>query len=186
MWGGYQGPYLPQFQAPLYQQPPSSPSSPPPADIPALPTIKSKKKRFVAPSSSPAVRKSSPIDAEVDDSVLISDFFKWLAKKTPNNRHQNLIRIYNVINEQEWTIDDLKAMADSSSIPYRVAIEKGIPDGAARRFKAELALFRPHYRAAKALLAVAQSGNDTDDSSRSSGDEDGVEDEKEEKEEKEE
>jgi hypothetical protein len=126
--------------------------------MPLQSTVKPKKKKktTVTAPPPPVARKSSPIDPMVDDSVLIAEFFKWLAKKTPKERHNRLTEVYSVVLDQEWTMDDLKQMADPSSTPYRVAIQKGIPDGAARRFKTDIAQFGPHYRAAKALLAVAE------------------------------
>ncbi len=53
-------------------------------------------------------------------------------------------------------------MADLLSTPYRMAIQKGIPDGAARRFMTELAQFNPQYRATKALHTVAEGASDID------------------------
>lgn len=163
MWGGYQGPYGQPSQQALPQSMIPQQSALSAASIFAQSTVKPKKKRRRTAAASPSVaRKSSPIDSLVDDSVLITEFFKWLAKKTPKERHHRLTEVYSVVLDQEWTIDDLKQMADPSSTPYRVAIQKGIPDGAARRFKTDIAQFGPHYRAAKALLAVAEGASNTD------------------------
>jgi len=149
-------------------------------------TIKRKVKPVApAPPSlpPPVARKSSPIDADVDDNVLIKEFFRWILKKTSSDRHVRLGRIYSIVEDQEWTIDDLKSMADPFSTPYRVAIEKGISDGATRKFKAELALFGPYYRAAKRLLMVAQGGEPVDGNGNDAGGDDEAEDEEEEEEE---
>jgi len=137
---------------PLSQQAPSI------ADLVQSTTIKRKVKSIALASSPlppPVARKSSPIDADVDDNVLIKKFFRWILKKTSLDRHVRLGRIYSIVEDQEWTIDDLKSMANFSSTSYRVAIEKGISNGATRKFKVELALFDPYYRVAKRLLMVA-------------------------------
>jgi len=144
-------------------------------------TTKRKIKPIASTSSSLSslvARKSSPIDLDVDDSVLIKKFFKWVLKKTPLDRHVRMGRIYSIVEDQEWTIDDLKSMANFFSTSYRVAIKKSIPNGAARKFKAELALFGSYYRAAKRLLMVAQgdepangNGNDADDDDKAKDEE---------------
>jgi len=183
MWGQYQQPQQ-LFQPPQVQ--PLSQQAPPIADSMQSTTIKRKVKP-IAPAPSPlppsVARKSSPIDADVDDNVLIKEFFRWILKKTSSDRHVRLGRIYSIVEDQEWTIDDLKSMADSSSTSYRIAIEKDIPNGATRKFKTELALFGPYYRAAKRLLMVAQGGEPVDGNGNDASGNDETEDE-EEKEEK--
>ena len=144
-------------QQPLYQSQPASPASTLPV---ASSTMNSKKKKTAPPS---IARKSSPIDSIVDNSMLVTEFFKWLVKKTPKERRNRLTEIYLVVLDQEWTMDDLKQMANPTSTPYRVAIQKGIPDGAARRFRTEIAQFGPHHRAAKALLGVAERVSNIDE-----------------------
>jgi len=164
MWGGHQGPYelLPQQAFPQSMLPQQSvPSAPAPLAstlLVASSTINSKKKKT---TPSLVARKSSPIDSIVDNNVLVTEFFKWLVKKTPKKRRNRLIEIYLVVLDQGWTMNDLKQMANLTSTPYRVAIQKGIPDGAAHRSRTEIAQFGPHYRAAKALLGVAERANNT-------------------------
>lgn len=115
------------------QSAPPAPSAP--SVAPAAPSTVNPNKKKIAPP--PVARKSSPIDSIVDDSVLVTKFFKWLVKKTPKERRNRLIEIYLVVLDQEWTT--------GWRTPPR-------PDEAARRFKTEIAQFGPHYRAAKALL----------------------------------
>jgi len=183
MWGQYQQPqqlFQPSQMQPLPQQASSN------ADL-VQPTATKRKIKPVAPAPPPlpppAARKSSLIDPDVDDSVLIKEFFRWVLKKTPPNRHVRVGRIYSIVEDQEWTIDDLKSMADPSSTPYRVATEKGISNEAARKFKAELALFGPYYRAAKRLLMVAQGGEPADGNGNDASGDDEAKDEEEEDEE---
>lgn len=99
MWSGYQRPCGPPQQMFPQQT----------AHLPAQPTVESKKKN-TAPS--PVARKSSTIDPEIDDSVLATDFFNWKERRSRPNE------TYSVILDQEWRMDDLKQMADSSSTPY--------------------------------------------------------------------
>lgn len=47
-------------------------------------------------------------------------------------------------------------MEDVSTTMYRVAIQMGVPDALARRFKSDLKLFKPEWRQAKALLGLGQ------------------------------
>jgi len=44
--------------------------------------------------------------------------------------------------EQYWSLQDLKDRHNSKSAIYSLAVELGIPDGMARRFKTELARFK--------------------------------------------
>ena len=83
---------------------------------------KKKKKTIVTTSSFFFVRKSSSIDLMIDDNVLIAKFFKWLAKKTSKKRHNRLIKVYLVVLDQKWTMNNLKQMTNLLSILYRVTI----------------------------------------------------------------
>jgi hypothetical protein len=62
------------------------------------------------------------------------------------------------VDNQDWTVNDLKEMEDRHSKTYRVAREAGISDGLARNFAKELWAFKNVYRqekeAAKALQAA--------------------------------
>lgn len=62
------------------------------------------------------------------------------------------------MDNQDWTVNDLKEMEDRQSETYCVACEAGISDGLARNFARELQAFKNVYRqeeeAAKALQAA--------------------------------
>ena len=91
-----------------------------------LTTIKRKIKSIALASSSLfllVIRKSSLIDVDVDNNVFIKKFFKWILKKISLDCHVKLRRIYNIIKNQEWTINNLKSITNFFSTSYRVAIE---------------------------------------------------------------
>jgi len=71
-------------------------------------------------------------------------------------------------------------MANLSSTLYRIVIEKGISNEATRRFKTELALFGPYYRAARRLLIIAQGDELVDENDNDADDDDKTKDEKDE------
>jgi len=77
-------------------------------------------------------------------------------------------------------------MANLFFTSYRVAIEKGISNEVARKFKAELALFDPYYRAIKRLLMIAQDDELVDGNSNDAGGDDEIEDKEDKKDEKDE
>ncbi|KAL8646119.1 MAG: hypothetical protein Q9226_007009, partial [Calogaya cf. arnoldii] len=92
------------------------------------------------------------------------EFFIWKARKATNPRQRELIdQSYAVIVDNFWSIDDIKAMADTSSRIYELAMEAGIPDGMARAFKKELKAFKQPYREARHLVDMqAGGGGDPD------------------------
>ncbi len=51
-------------------------------------------------------------------------------------------------------IADLKVMSHVDSSIYRTAVQKGIPEGMARSFKADLKLVKPEWRKARLVLNV--------------------------------
>lgn len=58
--------------------------------------------------------------------------------------------------EQEcWTVDDLKGMADTTSNIYAIGVSHGIPEGMARAFKEELREFKPAYRESHLLIGLS-------------------------------
>lgn len=48
--------------------------------------------------------------------------------------------------QQMWGIDDMKAMADTSSEVYKYARSIGLPDGLIRSLKADLRVFKSQWR----------------------------------------
>ncbi len=75
---------------------------------------------------------------------------------------QNRVRdVQRTVAEQMWQINDLEGMSDTSSSIYHTAMTKGIPDGMARGFRANLKLFKPYWRQAQmaqSLLALGHGG----------------------------
>ena len=56
--------------------------------------------------------------------------------------------------DKMWTIEDLKKMEDSTTELYRLAVTNNIPDGLARGFRRDLAIFKPEYRATRELVRM--------------------------------
>ena len=99
----------------------------------------------------------SPIGPSEEEELIIQQFFTWKMGNTQSERTKEKLRqVSDTIKAEMWSIYDLATMSDSQSNMYRLARELGIPDGLARGFKADLREFKPQYRQAKALLALAQ------------------------------
>ena len=68
----------------------------------------------------------------------------------------------NVVNQNDWSLDDLRAMADSKSHQYQLAIQSGISGGIARSFLKEIRAFKGEMKrtidAASVLAGAAVSG----------------------------
>lgn len=77
-----------------------------------------------------------------DDDTLIEKFFEWRLQKTKLPVQRKIVeQAHQTVLLQMWTLDDLRAMEDAKSEIYRLAVHEGIPDGLARSFRRELALF---------------------------------------------
>ena len=165
----------PQYHYPHFAYPHPAPTPPLPSYSPHIQasqssylTSASQPIQSTQPARSAApplirTRKSSPINPDIEDEVLIDAFFNWKKTRASDTRRQRITRIQQIVEDQEWSIDDLKMMVDSHSTPYRVTIEKGISDGAARGFKAELTQFTVYWRqTAQRLLNMADGGGDGD------------------------
>jgi len=98
----------------------------------------------LAPALAPAPTRSSPIPVDGNDNDVVAAFFSWkiAEERRSDERRQQLIRARDTATEQYWSLQDLKDMHNSKSAIYSLAVELGIPDGMARRFKTELARFK--------------------------------------------
>jgi hypothetical protein len=112
----------------------------------------------VIPSSSPP-----PImpDRTADDTV--KDFFQWRINglQAPDKRIK-WRTAGSIANKNDWSLDDLRAMADSTSHQYQLAIKSGISDGIARSFLKEIRAFKSEMKktidAVSVLAGTAVSG----------------------------
>ena len=112
-----------------------------------------------------AIQSSSPPqimpDHTADDAV--KDFFQWRINglQAPEKRIKWRTAA-NIANQNDWSLDDLRAMADSTSHQYQLAIQSGISDGIARSFLKEIRAFKREMKgtmdAASVLAGTAVSG----------------------------
>ncbi len=138
-----------------WQQPVPTPSlhqwqeaSPPPP--PSLPSSLS----FAPPSRQ---QRSSPIGSPEEEESVIEQFFLWkIARATRQAAKDKIAEVRRLVDNQMWSIDDLKEMSDTTSSIYRTAIQLGVPDGMARSFRGDLKTFKPQWRQAKDLLHIRQ------------------------------
>ena len=80
-------------------------------------------------------------DHTADDAV--KDFFQWRINdlRVPEKRIK-WRTASNIANQNDWSLDDLRTMADSTSHQYQLAIQSGISDGIARSFLKEIWAFK--------------------------------------------
>ena len=65
-------------------------------------------------------------------------------------------RVWRIVDDQDWTVTDLKEMEDRKSETYRLAIAAGISDGFARNFAKELRGFKVIYKEEEAAALLLQ------------------------------
>lgn len=102
----------------------------------------------VSNSTSLENRKSSPIDVQEEDDVLLSGFFDWLSGRSKTETRKEIIKRVRVIVLEEncWSENDLRTMKDTRSSMYTLAVNKGISEGIARTFVDELRKYKATYR----------------------------------------
>jgi hypothetical protein len=87
-------------------------------------------------------------DDQIEEDTIIERYFDWKLRKMNLAVHRNIVEnAYQTVVAQMWTLEDLRAMDDVKSELYMLAIKQGIPDGLARSFRRDLALFascQPH------------------------------------------
>ena len=63
-----------------------------------------------------------------------------------------------IANKNDWSLDDLRAMADSTSHQYQLAIQSGISDGIARSFLKEIRAFKGEIKSTMDAASVPGGG----------------------------
>jgi hypothetical protein len=93
---------------------------------------------------------SSPIDTVRDDDEILQEFFTWRINSCTNEKRRSKWQAAQVIvDENDWSIQDLKRMEDDTSQIFIRATNAGLSDGIARAFRAELKKFKPVYKQRK-------------------------------------
>jgi hypothetical protein len=131
-------PFLQAQQSVVATPPVIAPRAPAPYSRP--PATSNQSLRY----SLPLYRSSSPLLPDIpDDNVVITQFFAWLINSEANeHRCERLANAREIIFENGWTSGDMKKMADRNSQLYKLATNKGIPDGIAARFAKQLDQFK--------------------------------------------
>jgi hypothetical protein len=92
-------------------------------------------------------KESSPIDPTDDDANIISDFFEWKLRRITNEKIKVLWqKAYSFIEENSWSLTDMKAMSDVQSSLYQTARDGGIVDGIVRNMRTEMAKYKALVR----------------------------------------
>ena len=90
-------------------------------------------------------RSSSPIAEE--EELVMADYWAWKGGQTNNiNKKAQLAAAHEIVEEEMWTISQLKLMSDTSSKIFALAISKGIPSGLAAGFRADFWWFKDIYK----------------------------------------
>jgi len=132
-------PYPPWIQTPQSFWPMPAPA-PIPAPIPAptlAPTAAAPTTilaTVVAKVSDQTERRSSSPIAE-EEELVIADYWVWKGGQTSSiNKKAQLAAVHEIVDEEMWTISQLKLMSDTSSKIFALAISKGILSGLAAGF----------------------------------------------------
>ena len=118
--------------------------SPPSCDSP-LRTV-DPKQMYLPPTQADSIGRTSeqahtPTALE-DEEAAIESFFRWRIERTKLPLQRHIVEnAHQTVLCQMWTLDDLKTMENVKSDLYKLAIQQGIPDGLARSFRRELAIF---------------------------------------------
>ena len=143
-----------QPQQPQQYYLPPPPPPPPPSMYPYAPSYpphgSHSQQPYFAPSPSPAppapapvatsqapprpLQRSSPIGSRSEEDDIIDSFWQWKKEgTTKQSRKLQICQVQARFENEIWGLDDMKAMADTSSDIYKHAIDVGLP-------------FRPHSR----------------------------------------
>ena len=121
----------------------------------ALPPLPPNPPLNAPPPSLPPPRRSSPISTILPDREILKLFFKEEARGLDAEGQDKVARVCRIVNDQDWSISDLKEMEDRKSETYHLAREAGISDGFAKNFSKRLRAFKAQHRrdeeAAKSL-----------------------------------
>ena len=90
-------------------------------------------------------KSSSPIAEE--EELVLEDYWVWKGSQTRNLvRKTQLATAHKIVDDEMWTISQLKLMSDTSSKIFSLAISKGIPSGLAAGFRADFKRFKNIYQ----------------------------------------
>ena len=127
------------------------------------PTPTSRAQRAPEPQQVTLQQRSSPIGMRSEEEDIIDSFWQW--KKEATNKASKKLQICQTqakFDHECWGLDDMKAMADTSSEVYKLAVSAGLPQGLIRGLKADLkefkGLWRETYQHARTLNNLGQQG----------------------------
>ena len=128
---------------------PAPAAAPVPAPAPAAAPVPA-----LAPAAAPALaqaskaretQSSSPIAEE--EELVLEDYWVWKGSQTRNPaRKAQLAAAREIVEDEMWTINQLKLMSDTSSKIFSLAIAKGIPSGLAAGFRTDFTCFKKIYQ----------------------------------------
>lgn len=156
----------PTAHAPAPTPPPAAPRAPPQPPLASLPPPRALSQplphgHVAYRSRSPPLREqsSSPAVAGIGETDVVVMFFNWEIEREINmDRRKQWETVKKIATKQWWNEADLKAMAIEGSSIYERAIRVGVPDGLARRFKKELALFKAYRKEQEAAMSLSVMG----------------------------
>ena len=156
--------YLPPhggYLQPSHVAPTQSPS---PTPAPRNQDIPERAERAqAAPEIATTPLRSSPIGRSSEEDDIIEAFWQWKKESTTKpSRKLQIGQASAIIDDEMWGLDDMKAMADTSSEVYKRAIDAGLPDGLIRGLKGDLKEFKGLWRntiqPARTLETLGQQG----------------------------
>ena len=116
---------------------PPQPSSPTP--IPRT--------RHAPAEATTSLQRSSPIGSRSEEEDIMEGFWQWKKENTSKaSRKLQLCQAQSKFEHEMWGLEDMKAMADTSTSIYKYAISGGLPDGLIRRLKADIKDFKRLWR----------------------------------------
>jgi hypothetical protein len=112
----------------------------------------------VIPITPPPIdRPSSPVTTPEHEEDAITLFFRWKEGRYRLEEGKETIRnALRTVRREMWSIDDLKAMEDNTTVQYKRAMEVGLPDGLARQFHRDWRAFKPTWRTGRVLLSLGE------------------------------
>jgi hypothetical protein len=117
--------------------------APAPAPAPALALVPA----AVPAQASKAVKSQSSSPIAEEEELVLEDYWVWKGSQTGNlARKAQLAAAREIVDDEMWTISQLKLMSDTSSKIFSLAISKGIPSGLAAGFRADFRRFKSIYQ----------------------------------------
>ncbi|KAF2729825.1 hypothetical protein EJ04DRAFT_587796 [Polyplosphaeria fusca] len=122
-----------------------------PAMPTALPTRPLEQLRLHTPpdGAKAPILSSSPLDSKSHTRSDVRGFLTWLIEQQSEEDALEYIRTQDVILGQMWTVDDIKQMADRTSVAYTEAIKEPhcLKAGVIRHLRKEFARYKQDVRA---------------------------------------